>query len=123
MYSCDQQVDFQLDKAIVILGTCLPDQIFKGCYEIGELTSCCCAPATPKITAPETTIKAPSNIQCPDCTPTSNDCYLTDPFIPSLGYCLAGYDFYGCYDKNGDITKCCCKPNIQTDCTISGLRS
>ena len=67
--------------------------------------------------------RGPSNVQCPPCTSKSNNCYLTDPYIPSLGFCLAGYDFYGCYALSGDITSCCCKPSIQPDCTTVDVRA
>lgn len=44
---------------------------------------------------------------------------MTDPYIPSLGFCSVGYDFYGCYAQSGDITSCCCKQKICPDCTTA----
>ncbi|CAG9811780.1 unnamed protein product [Chironomus riparius] len=114
---------FILWPPIAILGTCSADQTWKACYSSSELTSCCCAPMIPTTLEPSVITRGPSNIQCPPCVSKSSNCYFTDPYIPSLGFCLAGYDFYGCYELSGDITNCCCKLNIQPDCTTADLEA
>lgn len=96
------------DPPITALGTCAAGLVWNGCYKSGVIASCCCGAATTTAKLVTSTAGPPSNVPCPACTAANTKCFVTDPVIPSLGFCSNNQVFYGCYNAAGAVTSCCC---------------